>query len=99
MLEITTIKIRNTMKEGFEGLWPALFTPVNVDGTPNYEELKKLVELLISQGLDGLYILGSSGQGVLFTEQQRKEIARSVCDQVGGRIPIMVQVGALTTAE
>ncbi|WP_262249224.1 dihydrodipicolinate synthase family protein [Parapedobacter soli] len=87
------------MKEGFEGLWPALFTPVKSDGTPNYEELHKLVELLISQGLDGLYILGSSGQGVLFTEQQRKEIAKNVCDQVRGRIPVMVQVGALTTAE
>ena len=60
------------MKNKFQGLWPAMFTPVLSDGQPNFDELGRLAELLISQDLDGLYILGSTGQGVLFTEEQRK---------------------------
>lgn len=87
------------MKNGFSGLWPAMFTPVDERGEPAFDQLEKLVELLISQDLDGLYILGSSGQGVLFHEEQRKEVAKRVCEQVSGRVPVMVQVGALTTDE
>jgi N-acetylneuraminate lyase len=87
------------MENKFKGLWPAMFTPVQEDGNPNYDQLEKLIELLISQNLDGLYILGSTGQGILFTEEQRKEITEFIRKVVNGRIPIIVQVGALTTAE
>lgn len=87
------------MKNEFKGIWPAMFTPVDIGGEPAYDQIEKIVELLISQDLDGLYILGSSGQGVLFNEQQRKKIAEFVCKKVNGRIPVIVQVGALTTTE
>lgn len=87
------------MKEKFKGLWPAMFTPVLENGEPALHQLEKLVELLISQELDGLYILGSTGQGVLFTEEQRKVVTKVVCEVASGRIPIMVQVGSLTTDE
>lgn len=87
------------MINGFKGLWPAMFTPVDERGEPAYEEMEKLVELLVDQDMDGLYILGSTGQGVLFNEQQRKDIAKAVLKFVAGRKPVMVQVGALTTDE
>jgi N-acetylneuraminate lyase len=87
------------MKKEFEGIWPAMFTPVDSKGEPALKQIEKLVELLISQGLDGLYILGSTGQGVLFTEEQRKKVTTVVSEVASGRIPIMVQVGALTTSE
>ncbi|WP_018625918.1 dihydrodipicolinate synthase family protein [Niabella aurantiaca] len=84
-------------KVAFKGIWPAMFTPVEKSGEPAYDELAKLVELLINQQVDGLYILGSTGQGILFTEDQRKKIAAMVCRLAAGRVPVMVQVGALTT--
>jgi N-acetylneuraminate lyase len=87
------------MKEKFKGVWPAMFTPVKDNGEPAWEELEKLVELFISQQMDGLYILGSTGQGLLFTEDQRKKITELVSKTSNGRIPIIVHVGALTTAE
>ena len=87
------------MKEKFKGLWPAMFTPVCDNGEPALEEIEKLVELFISQGLDGLYVLGSTGQGVLFTEDQRKKVTDVVSKVASRRIPIIVHVGALTTAE
>lgn len=87
------------MNEKLSGLWPALFTPVAEDGNPAFAQLEALTELLIDQRLDGLYILGSTGQGVLFTEAQRKEVAEKVIQTAAGRVPVMVQVGSMTTAE
>ena len=87
------------MKNAFSGLWPAMFTPVDASGAPAMDQVEKLVELLIGQGLDGLYILGSTGQGVLFTEEQRKAVTEVVTGVNKGRVPVMVQVGSLTTAE
>jgi N-acetylneuraminate lyase len=87
------------MKEKFKGLWPAMVTPVLDSGEPAYEEIEKLVEIFISQQLDGLYILGSTGQGLLFTEEQRKKATEVVSKTSAGRIPVIVHVGSLTTAE
>ena len=87
------------MKEKFKGLWPAMFTPVAYDDEPAYNEIEKLVELFISQQMDGLYILGSTGQGVLFTEEQRKKVTEVVSKTSAGRIPVVVHVGSLITAE
>ncbi|MBZ4191390.1 dihydrodipicolinate synthase family protein [Niabella beijingensis] len=83
----------------FSGLWSAMFTPTDATGAPEMEQLGKLTELLIAQEQDGLYILGSTGQGVLFTEDQRKAVLKEVTRITAGRLPVMVQVGALTTAE
>lgn len=76
-----------------------MFTPVSDNGEPAYDELEKLTELLISQGMAGLYILGSTGQGILFSTEQRQKVAELVVQTVAKRVPVMVQVGALTTAE
>ncbi len=83
----------------FQGLWPALFTPVNPDGTFNPKELEKLIELLVDQQVDGVYLLGSTGQGFLFSEEERKEITRATLEIANKRIPVMVQVGAMNTEE
>lgn len=87
------------MSDKLSGLWPAMFTPADGEGNPAMDQLERLTELLIGQGLDGLYILGSTGQGVLFTEAQRRQVTETVTAVNAGRVPVMVQVGALTTAE
>lgn len=76
-----------------------MLTPVDDAGNPALENVAALVDLLIGQGLDGLYILGSTGQGVLFTEAQRKSVTEQVMQVNAGRVPVMVQVGSMTTDE
>ena len=83
----------------FKGVWPALFTPVHANGKLNLHELEKLIELLISQEMDGIYILGSTGQGFLFGEEERKEITAHTMQIVKERVPVIVQVGAMNTEE
>lgn len=83
----------------FRGVWPAMFTPVTQAGDINVPELEKLVELLVQDQVDGLYLLGSTGQGFLFNEQERMEIAQLTIDFVEKRLPVVVQVGAMSTEE
>ena len=87
------------MNDSFKGLWPALFTPVKEDGKVNEPELEKLIELVIRQQLDGIYLLGSTGQGFLYSEEERRHIAALTLSIVKKRLPVIVHVGALSTHE
>lgn len=76
-----------------------MFTPVDQHEKPALGELEKLTAHLVAQGVNGLYLLGSTGLGVLFSEKDRKEIAEVVINTADKKLPVMVQVGATTTAE
>lgn len=89
----------NHFKKQLRGLWPAMFTPVNKEGQVNIPELEKLIELLIKEKVDGLYILGSTGQGFSFNEAERKQIAELTLEIVNKRTAVIVQVGAISTEE
>ena len=83
--------------QDFEGVWPAVITPLNESGEPNHEAIEQLVELFVSQKLGGLYILGSTGQWPLLPLNYRREVAERVVKTAAGRIPVMVHVGATAT--
>src|SRR4051812_43781324 len=85
------------MKTQFGGIWPAMLTPLHESGEPNLGAVEQLVELFVKQGLDGLYILGSTGQWPLLSPAQRMAVAERVVRSAGGRIPVMVHVGAVAT--
>jgi len=82
----------------FRGIIPALITPYNEEGQICESAARKLIERLIGQGVAGLYISGSTGEGVLQTIKERKNFLETVIGVVGGRIPVIAQVGALDTA-
>lgn len=89
----------NYSKNIFTGVWPALFTPVDKHGQLNERELEKLIDLMVLQRVDGLYILGSTGQGFLFEESHRKKIAEAAMQMAHKRLPVIIQVGAMNTDE
>jgi N-acetylneuraminate lyase len=82
-----------------KGLWPALLTPVTSEGKVNEKELEKIIELIVAQQLDGIYLLGSTGQGFLYPEEERKHIAKLSIEITNKRLPVIVHVGALSTDE
>ena len=85
------------MTQKYRGLWPAMLTPLDLAGEPALAETEKLVELFVQQKLDGIYLLGSTGQGPLLSVSQRQAIAECVVRTAAGRIPVMVHVGAVST--
>ena len=76
------------------GIYPALPTPMNGDGAVNYAALKDLVDFVIGQGVDGVYIGGSTAESFLLTEDERKKIAETVLAHAAGRVKAIVHTGA-----
>ena len=60
--------------------------------------LCELVELLLNRGVNGFYLCGSTGEGLLLTEQERCLVVETVVGQVRGRAPVVAHVGALATS-
>ncbi len=84
-------------KEGislYTGIIPALITPFTDDNKVSQPMLSKLVEYFISQGVSGFYVCGSTGEGILLSEEERKTVAKTVVDEANGRVPVIVHVGA-----
>ena len=81
------------------GVMPALLTPFDSQGEVNLTTIRDLVEFHLAAGLTGFYILGSTGEGLLLSEGERRLVAETVVDQVKGRVPVVVHVGALSTRE
>lgn len=87
------------MKSRFGGLWPAFLTPMGTDGKPTSAVIEQLTDLFVREGLDGLYVTGSTGQWPLLTFAERCAITECVVKSAKERIPIMVHVGAASTEE
>ena len=76
------------------GIYPALPTPMSGDGSVNYAALKDLVDFAIAQGVDGLYVGGSTAESFLLTEDERLKVAETVLAHTAGRVKAIVHTGA-----
>ena len=73
----------NVKPEQFQKIWSALITPTNEDESVNYEALERIVELQIQDGAEGFYGCGSSGEGLLLTLEERKQVLEHVLKETG----------------
>jgi len=87
------------MKYNVEGSWPALVTPFNKDDTVNYDLLRKLVGFHAENHSSGVLLMGSTGEAIMLTQEERKKIIDTVLDEANGKIPVMVGVAAVTTKQ
>lgn len=76
-----------------EGLVAATFSPMNQDGSLNLSMVPGVVEHLIGDGIAGLYVCGSTGEGPLMSGHERRQVAEAYISAVNGRIPVIVQIG------
>jgi len=83
----------------FYGVFAALLTPFDENGNVDKKRLKRLVEFLISKGIDGLYICGSTGEGLLMNVEERKFVAEIVKEVAEDRVRIISHIGALNTKD
>ena len=80
------------MKE-IEGIIPAVFTPMNGDGSIYLDQIPKLVEQLINDGVSAFYVCGSTGEGPSLSTEERMEVAKKYVESVKKRLPIIINVG------
>lgn len=83
----------------FHGAWPALISPSMPDGSVNVAVLRNLTAYLIGKGIGGLYLCGSTGEGVFMPVAERELVAETVMDETQGRVPVIVHVGSVATRD
>ncbi|MBX3576653.1 MAG: dihydrodipicolinate synthase family protein [Rhizobiaceae bacterium] len=83
----------------FRGNVPALVTPALPDGTPDLDAMRRLVDHVIANGVDGFNILGSTGEFSLVPPVCRAAIIGAAVSQAAGRVPVMVGCGRPGLAE
>ena len=87
------------MQKIFKGIMPALITPLTDDGNVNEKSARELIEFQLSQGADGFYVVGSTGEGLVLPEEKRMEMLEIAVSQVAGRKPIICHVAAMNFEE
>src|SRR5215207_3425820 len=83
----------------FSGLIPAMVTPFDERGEVDLEAAEAVVERFIEARGSGISPLGSTGEFSHLTAEERKRFAEGVVSIVGGRVPVLVGVGAPGTRE
>jgi len=82
-----------------KGLVAATFTPMHPDGSINASMVPAVVDRLLEQGIAALYILGSTGEGLSLTRDERCAMAEAFVRAAGGRLPVIVQAGSECLAD
>lgn len=82
-----------------EGVISAFFTPLTAEGNVNYELIPVLIDRLVSDGLVGVFVCGSNGEGLSLTLEERMQLTESVVAASGGRLRVIVHVGHASIGE
>lgn len=80
-----------------KGVIPAMLTPFNEKEELDLNRTRALTAKLLNEGVNGLYLTGSTGEGFLCTADERKLFVETVLEEVRGKIPVIVHVGAIST--
>lgn len=80
--------------EKIKGLIDAPFTPFHEDGSLNLAPIPEYAALLARNGLKGVFINGSSGEGYMLTEEERMQLAEAWMAAVPKDFKVIVHVGS-----
>ncbi|MBD9093892.1 MAG: N-acetylneuraminate lyase [Bacteroides oleiciplenus] len=80
--------------EKLVGLINAPFTPFYKDGEVNYEPIAAYADMLVKNGLKGVFINGSSGEGYMLTEEERMKLAERWVGVAPENFKVIVHVGS-----
>ena len=79
------------------GVMPAMITSFNKDESINKEGIRKTINYLISERVDGLYITGSTGETFLMSQEEKKQAIEIIVEEVNGRVPVIAHIGSIGT--
>jgi 4-hydroxy-tetrahydrodipicolinate synthase len=77
----------------------ALVTPMQADGSVDYDALRRLIDWHVAEGTDCIGVVGTTGESPTVSVQEHCEIIRVAVEHAKGRVPIMAGAGANSTAE
>lgn len=76
----------------------AVITPFTEEGAVDFDALKRIIHFLIDEGIDYLVALGTTGESVTLTTEERNAIFGTFVREVNGRVPLVMGLGGNNTA-
>jgi 4-hydroxy-tetrahydrodipicolinate synthase len=86
------------LRETLKGTGVALVTPFKKDKSIDFTSLENLIDIQIAGGLDYLVTLGTTGESVVLSDEEKIEVFNCTVKKVNGRVPIVIGIGGNDTA-
>jgi 2-keto-3-deoxy-L-arabinonate dehydratase len=84
-------------RPAFEGIFPVLCTPFAGDGSLDRDGQLAVVRFALGCGVDGMVLFGMGSEVNKLLPDERRELCELILEEVGGRVPVLVGVGAEST--
>ena len=81
----------------FKGCGTALVTPFTDDGSIDFEQLRKLIDFQILEGVDSLIICGTTGESATMSLEEKKQVIEFAVKIARRRVPIIAGTGGNDT--
>ena len=81
----------------YSGIWPVAPTPFHPNGEVDYEGMRRVLDCMIDQGVDGICILANFSEQFLITDAEREALSRLSLEHVAGRVPVIVTISHYAT--
>lgn len=81
------------------GIIPPMVTPLKAQDELDHVGLERLIEHILSGCVHGLFILGTTGEAPSLSHRLRQEVISRTCQQVQGRVPVLVGITDTAFAE
>ena len=81
----------------FTGSGVAIITPMNQDGTVNYEKIKEIIDFQIENGTDAIITCGTTGESATMSHKEHEEVMKFMIDYVNKRVPVIAGTGSNET--
>lgn len=86
--------MKNTI---FTGAAIAIITPMNADGSINYDKLGELIDNQIENSTDAIVICGTTGEASTMTDEEHLECIKFAVERSDGRVPVIAGTGSNDT--
>ncbi|MCL2294674.1 MAG: 4-hydroxy-tetrahydrodipicolinate synthase [Spirochaetes bacterium] len=83
----------------FKGVYTALVTPFNNDGSVDFGAFKDLIEFQIKEGITGVLPMGTTGESPTLSHEEHVQIIEMTVKQVAGRVTVLAGTGSNSTEE
>ena len=84
------------MKE-FKGAYTAMITPMKDNGELDYDGFRKLINMQIDEGIDGLLPLGTTGETPTLDDNEEEKLIKIAVEENKGRVPLVIGAGSNST--
>ncbi len=82
-----------------KGIYVPILTPMDEKENVDIEKLKKQINFVIDGGVSGILAHGSNSEFYMFDDEDYELITKTIVDEVKGRVPVIMGIGAIRTSK